>query len=399
MTTAAYPGSFDPLTWGHIRLIEQVSTVFPQLTVAVGVNRNKKYLFNITERLHLARQTLAHLPNVQVVAFEGLLTRFLAEQDIKVVIRGLRSGQDMDENFLQDFFAWRQHEGLNVTPLYVPSKPAEAFLSSSLLKQALQEQADTAEMAPLASSHAVQARMLGQYILGVTGLSGSGKTHVCTQLIKLAHAQGIQAHHIDADQLVHQIYANCPEPLYTRTRIEIAHHIQTHYGTNVLEPTGTHINRKKLAEVVFANPAAKTFLEDTLYGPLTVLLRQTLRGKKGLILVDAPTLAEAGWLPVVNNNVLLVHAAEKTTKARLQQRYGISSLHIARRQAIQNPHTTKQHLIEAAITQARYGTLLQLENSGHQNLSKSKTDPTFQPLLESILQTLNPFNDPLPTES
>ncbi|NBV54620.1 MAG: pantetheine-phosphate adenylyltransferase, partial [Proteobacteria bacterium] len=309
MTTAAYPGSFDPLTWGHIRLIEQAASVFPQLTVAVGVNRNKKYLFTISERLHLARQTLAHLPNVKVVAFEGLLTRFLAEQDIRVVIRGLRSGKDMDENFLQDFFAWRQHEGLNVTPFYIPSKPAEAFLSSSLLKQALQEQADTAEMAPLASSHAVQARMLGQFILGVTGLSGSGKTHVCQQLMKLAQAENIQAHHIDADKLVHAIYEACPEPLYTRTRIEIAHQMQSHYGANVLQPNSTHINRKKLAEVVFANPAAKTFLEDTLYGPLTVLLRQTLRGKKGLILVDAPTLAEAGWLPIVNNNVLLVSAS------------------------------------------------------------------------------------------
>lgn len=381
MTTAVYPGSFDPMTWGHVRLVEQAARAFSNVVVAVGVNTTKQSLFTQAERVELARQAIAHIPNASVLPFEGLLTRFLAEQQYHVVIRGLRGGRDMDDNFLQELFAWSQLEGVGVTPFYMPPKPGEAFLSSSLLKTALREQADAVEMAPLSSIHAVQSRLLGQWLVGVTGPSGVGKTHVCRAFRQWGEERGLAVHHIDADALVHAIYSDRPEPIYA----EVRHNIGRLFGPEMLEPNG-HVNRKKLAETVFADACARTTLEGLVYGPLMVLLRQALRGLDGLVLVDAPTLAEAGWLNVVNNHVLLLSADEETRTRRLQERYDLSEWSIRQRQLAQGEPTTKEGLIRQAIDADRYGSLTLLENGGN-----GATPAAMHTAFEAVLQQVQVF--------
>lgn len=381
MTTAVYPGSFDPMTWGHVRLVEQAAHAFAQVVVAVGINTAKNCLFTQAERVELARKAVAHLPNVTVQPFAGLLTRFLAEQQYHVVIRGLRGGQDMDDNFLQELFAWSQMEGVGVTPFYMPPKPGEAFLSSSLLKTALREQADASAMAPLSSIHAVQTRLLGQYLLGVTGPSGAGKTHICRQFQKLGAARGLDVHHVDIDTLVHAIYTYKDEPIYAHVRQAIV----AHFGPDMQDAQG-HINRKALAELVFSDVAARTTLEGLVYGPLMVLLRQTLRGLTGLVLVDAPTLAEAGWLNVVNNHVLLVAADADTTTRRLQERYDIGELSIRQRQAAQGTPTTKEGLIRHTIEVDGYGALTVLDNSG-----AGASDTAITQAFEAVVRQVDVF--------
>jgi pantetheine-phosphate adenylyltransferase len=367
------------MTWGHVRLVEQIAQVFPQVVVAIGVNPGKSCLFTLDERVELAQRAVGHLPNVKVQYFGGLLTRFLAEQRYNVVIRGLRGGKDMDDNFLQELFAWSQHEGVGVLPLYMPPKPGEAFISSSLLKAALVEQADATGLAPLPSIHAVQAKMLGQLLVGVTGPSGAGKTHVCQKLCEIGEARGIPTHHIDIDKLVHQIYEVKQEPIYAQVRADII----AHFGPEVAGPNG-NILRKPLAEKAFASAEARAFLESVIYGPLLVLLRQTLRSLKGLVLVDAPTLAEAGWLKEVNNNLLLVAADTETTATRLKDRYeSMSELCIRRRQSAQLDHKSKEDLIQEAIQQDRYGSLVKLENGGD-GAGDAEIEKAFDALMANV---------------
>jgi pantetheine-phosphate adenylyltransferase len=96
---AIYPGTFDPLTLGHEDILRRAARLFPQVVLAVAVAHHKKTLFNLDERLAMAREALADVPGVEVVAFEGLLSHFVRAQGAGVVIRGIRAVSDYDYEF------------------------------------------------------------------------------------------------------------------------------------------------------------------------------------------------------------------------------------------------------------------------------------------------------------
>lgn len=93
---ALYPGTFDPLTLGHEDILRRAARLFPQVVLAVAVAHHKKTLFTLDERLSLAREALADLPNVEVLAFDGLLADFARAQQARVLVRGVRSVTDFD---------------------------------------------------------------------------------------------------------------------------------------------------------------------------------------------------------------------------------------------------------------------------------------------------------------
>lgn len=93
---ALYPGTFDPLTLGHEDILRRAARLFPKVVLAVAVAHHKKTLFTLDERLSLAREALADLPHVEVLAFDGLLADFARAQDARVLVRGVRSMTDFD---------------------------------------------------------------------------------------------------------------------------------------------------------------------------------------------------------------------------------------------------------------------------------------------------------------
>jgi pantetheine-phosphate adenylyltransferase len=97
--TAVYPGTFDPLTRGHEDILRRAARLFPKVVLAVASAHHKKTLFNLQERLDMARIALADVPQVQVVAFEGLLSSFVRAQGAGVVVRGIRAVSDYDYEF------------------------------------------------------------------------------------------------------------------------------------------------------------------------------------------------------------------------------------------------------------------------------------------------------------
>lgn len=98
-TIAVFPGTFDPITLGHEDMLRRACALFGTVIVAVAMAHHKKTLFTLDERLQLARDALAEMPNVKVLPFDGLVTEFAIAQGARVMVRGLRSGTDFDYEF------------------------------------------------------------------------------------------------------------------------------------------------------------------------------------------------------------------------------------------------------------------------------------------------------------
>jgi pantetheine-phosphate adenylyltransferase len=131
MRRAVCPGSFDPVTNGHLDIIGRTSRLYDEVIVAVLVNESKKGLFAIEERLEMLREVVAPYPNARIEAFQGLLVDFCQAQQATVVVKGLRAVSDFDYELQMA----QMNIGLaGVETLFMPTNPQHSFLSSSLVK-------------------------------------------------------------------------------------------------------------------------------------------------------------------------------------------------------------------------------------------------------------------------
>jgi pantetheine-phosphate adenylyltransferase len=126
------PGSFDPITFGHLDIVKRASSLFDEVVVAVLVNKTKKSLFTVDERIEMIREVTADLPNVTVASWSGLLVDYCVENKIQAIVKGLRAVTDFDYE-LQMSQMNLQLKG--VETLFMSTAPAHSFLSSSLVKE------------------------------------------------------------------------------------------------------------------------------------------------------------------------------------------------------------------------------------------------------------------------
>ena len=133
MPTVVYPGSFDPITNGHVDLAERASRLFKRVIVGVAENVSKKPLFDAPERVALARAALAHLPNVEVTLISGLLVHFVRERGAQVVLRGLRAVSDFEYEF--QLANMNRHLDAGVETVFLTPDERHSFISSSLVKE------------------------------------------------------------------------------------------------------------------------------------------------------------------------------------------------------------------------------------------------------------------------
>ncbi len=132
MRRAVCPGSFDPVTNGHLDIVGRASRLFDEVIVGVLINQHKTGLFTVEERIEMLREVTAPYGNVRVESFRGLLVDFCRAQDAAVVVKGLRAVSDFDYELQMA----QMNIGLSgVETLFMPTNPLDSFLSSSLVKE------------------------------------------------------------------------------------------------------------------------------------------------------------------------------------------------------------------------------------------------------------------------
>jgi pantetheine-phosphate adenylyltransferase len=142
---AVCPGSFDPVTNGHLDIVKRAASLFDEVTVAVLINRNKAGLFSVEERLDMLRQTTQEFPNVTVDAFHGLLVDFCRERGIAAIVKGLRAVTDFDYELQM---AQMNSSLADVDTVFVPTSPEYSFLASSLVKEVASHGGDVSRLVP-----------------------------------------------------------------------------------------------------------------------------------------------------------------------------------------------------------------------------------------------------------
>src|SRR5476651_690167 len=133
MRTAIYPGSFDPLTNGHLDVVQRAAKLFDRVIVAVAKNEGKNPLFTQNERLALVKQAVKHLPNVEADAFDGLLVEYVVAQKAQAIVRGLRAVSDFEFEFQLALMNRKLDE--NVETIFMMPKDTYTFLSSRIVKE------------------------------------------------------------------------------------------------------------------------------------------------------------------------------------------------------------------------------------------------------------------------
>ena len=147
MRRAVCPGSFDPVTNGHVDVINRAAALNDELVVAVLVNPGRDGLFTVDERMELLREAVSHLPNVTVDSFQGLLVDYCRSHDLPVIVKGLRAVSDFEYELQM---AQMNRELAGVETLFVPTAPQVGHLSSSLVKQIAQFGGDVSHLVPKA---------------------------------------------------------------------------------------------------------------------------------------------------------------------------------------------------------------------------------------------------------
>ena len=166
MRRAVCPGSFDPVTLGHLDIVERASAIYDEVTVAVLVNKKKSSLFTVEERMDLLRQVTATYGNVRVDSFHGLLVDYCRTQQIPVIVKGLRAISDFDYELQM---AQMNHGLAGVETMFMTTNPLYSFLSSSLVKEVATYGGDVSGLVP----PRVHTSLIARRPLTITGMSRS----------------------------------------------------------------------------------------------------------------------------------------------------------------------------------------------------------------------------------
>lgn len=370
MKSAIYAFSGDPITFGHIDIIKRAASVFDRLVVAIGCNPAKNYLFSQEERTEMARRSLLGLKNVEVKTFQGMLVDFAYENNIDVIVKGVRSGVDFE--YEMSLHNLGESQKLNIDTFILFAQPSLAHISSSAVKDIQKEQGLIQDYVPAYVKQCVEAKLSGQYIIGLTGEIGSGKSHVGQKLVELAKKINLEAHNIELDDLARQIQSDLKEEKYAVVRRQII----DVFGAEVVNSDGG-INRKALGEIVFADQKKLKKLNEIMETPILVRLRRELKNKKGLIILNAALLAEAQMSELSNHNTILLSVDEKTQNQRLLDR-GLNQEQIKRRLKSQYDFTSKKKYLETEIKKNQQGKLWILDNK---NISDLKVEELLREVL------------------
>lgn len=358
---AIFAASFDTIHYGHINLIERSLNVFDHLIVAVGSNPKKTYTFTQEERIMQVQKVLAHLTDrVTVMSYPGLLADFAYENEVKTIIRGARNSNDFDfERMLSDInMGFKQ--GLD-TYILVADQKLSHISSSAVKELQLNHASNLIEYVPLVIKQALEERISGQYLLGITGGIGSGKSFVSKSLLELLpknSRENLTFHHIDMDEIGRYILKESNEPVHKTVRSTIASTL------NFDLQNDEKIDINFLIELMFDDidaEHARADFDRIMFEPMMHMVRKRIIGLKGIILINSALFVEAKICDFVNNNFVLVKCSDETRIARLKKR-NYTDKQIENRLRAQLPTEEKAKAIQDLIKKQNCGSLIEYIN-------------------------------------
>lgn len=361
-----YVGSFDPVTLGHMDIIKRAANMFSVVTVAVGDNPSKKYMFNFVERVALLSKAI-NLLGVSNVLVETRPIKYLTADYARlygydVIVKGARTSQDFDyERLIHEVSATQQRD---IETVLLFSSSHLSHVSSSATKEIAKFQGLIHKYVPIHVKAAIEAK-LGQRIIGVTGTIGSGKSTFCKRMVSTFDC----ATHINMDLLSHELLtSNLPLAVDTREKIE------KEFGTT---------DRKILGGKVFGNPGELKKLNEIFREPILTLLRDKLIGAQGTVLLEGALLVEMDWLFLCNNRVILVKTPSPEVHKRRLKARDLSDEQIERRLNSQYDYDEKMHVITTRLNADLYGKCVVFD-SENENFGEA-----VQPALNLINKELS----------
>ena len=156
MRRVVCPGSFDPITFGHLDIVARASALFDEVVIAVLVNQTKKTLFTVDERIEMIKNVVTAYPNVKVDSWSGLLVDYCKKNDIPTIVKGLRAVTDFDYELQMSQINY-QLQGIET--LFMSTAPAHSFLSSSLVKEVASYGGDVTSYLPPSVVELLKARI------------------------------------------------------------------------------------------------------------------------------------------------------------------------------------------------------------------------------------------------
>jgi pantetheine-phosphate adenylyltransferase len=358
--------SGDPISFGHLNIIDRALKTFDHVLVGIGINPKKKYTFKLEERESLTKRVLQpYGERVTVKSYSGLLADFAYENQINTIIRGARNTADFDfERLLADI---NQGFRMGLETYLMVADPKLSHISSSAVKELQEHQAkNIKEYVPLIVKEALEMRISGQYRIGVTGGIGSGKSfisnslkHTSETMIHTLSNNSIKVHVIDMDEAGRYILKESKEDIHQHIRLKVA----DRFGQNLLKED--KIDVAQLLKLLFDD--AETSLsrhefEEIMAEPTMHIVRRQLKELKGVVLINSALFVEADICDIVNNNFIFVSCSEETRISRLKKR-GYSDFQIKNRLHTQLSPDTKLEAIKGLIHKESCGSVIEFENN------------------------------------
>jgi pantetheine-phosphate adenylyltransferase len=362
MKTAIYALSADPITKGHLNIIQRSAKMFDKIIVAIGNNDRKQYMFEQAERKSMVRKAIKTLPkkiqeSIEVHQFKGALADFAFEHNASVIVRGLRNVNDFQAE--QDLANINKSVGSgDLETCFILTEANQSAVSSSASKEIIKNHYFGDDFLPVNTKVALQKKINNQAFIGITGLMGSGKSHIATQLENASKRSGVSLLNLDLDLLCHEVY-NEENVKFAKEREELI----ANFGT---------LERSVIGKKAFEDPLYLNVLNSIFKPVIEYQVREKSKDHEGIVLINGATIVSMGYLTkLCNNRIIMVEATPETRIKRCQEGRNIEEEVIEARDKQMLTYKEQYDIINEQIQKDNFGFVISVDNNDNKFSLKS----------------------------